>query len=871
MKFVSFVTVMLFFSAALKAREVAIQVDPAAGVVGETAAAELAKFVGEVHPSDKFVVKPRGGGAPAAGTIQLVLDPEMPGAQPGEFRVSTVPTSGGEAGEIRAATPKALLDGVYATLERAHGVGFYLSRTAHESARGGPFSFEGWDFTDWPLAEERGIMAWPNFLSGCSTWSREEWLDFVRRAARMRATHILLHTYANDPLLGFELNGHERPVGWINSTRKGRTYAVEHITDVRNIPGAEGLFQEAWFGAEAAKVPDDKRVAASRDQMRAVFEEAHRFGLKTVWAIDVDTAEAHPQPMIEAVLQPGEITKRGSTRLINPESPGGYAWHKQFLKTITAAIPAIDRLVIWVRAPHMSPVMDLASGELPEAWRADLEARTAGLDQKSAEAGIYYASRVHAAWQRALAELGRDDIEIGFGSWTWAEDKFSVAHRVFPPAAPFYLKDYANAVGSGSAKNRERWSAIGAQRKLTPIAYVHHDDGRQCGPPLGLPQDLPGNLEAMKFNGLAGVIWLTRPLDIYFRSAWDRLWESGKSLTHADACKRMAADTVGPDAADEFAKFLQAWSTKGKTFGRETEEQFAPLDRGKKRTETSDDNAGKEVEKLVAEVDREQAASRPHLEAAAKLAATPEAKAHIACFRHYLDWVRLFFAAQAIRAAGDPDALAKRPETDAVRAFSQAALALGPTAGERGQVASLAARWMTFFTEKRQNLGIEPLRMRFMPTNHDPLARKPGTMTFHFDSGGAAWIALGQKETGLEAGIDADMADGLDHGWISAEGTLAVAATDVRGGTTVPAGRYHLVLHFPRAWRNEAAAVRVRAGGQDLGIVNPGANNGVARLGTQIELETPGELPVRLEGQAGSTVALSALELIPQRAETPGH
>ena len=75
--------------------------------------------------------------------------------------------------------------------------------------------------------------------------------------------------------------------------------------------------------------------------------------------------------------------------------------------------------------------------------------------------------------------------------------------------------------------------------------------------------------------------------------------------------------------------------------------------------------------------------SRPHLEAAAQLAKSNGAKAQIAYFQRYLDWVRLFAAAQAVRANGDASALARRLEVDAIRAFSQAALALGPTAGER--------------------------------------------------------------------------------------------------------------------------------------------------------------------------------------------
>ena len=771
--------------------------------VAQTAAEELSLFLGQLHEGDSFPIVSQ---APANGKqIRLAASLEQAVAlglpvedfeQPGAFRVAAE----ADRGIIAAASPKALLDAVYTLLEQVHGQGFYLSENASASARKGAFTFEGWDLHDWPLIEERSIMAWPNFLSGVSTWTREEWLHWVRQAARMRATHLLYHTYANNPLLYLELDGYERPVGWMNSTRKGRTYAVEHIWDVRNIPGAEGLYEEAWFGSEAAKVPDEERVQASRDLMAAVFAEAHKYGLKNVWAIDVDTYEAHPQEMIESVLNEDEYftAKARNWKLIKPDTQGGYRWHKTLMQELTETMPDIDRLIVWVRAYTMSPVMAMTPDQLPSDWQADLTARVGELPEiknmgNYNPAGIYYASKVADAWEQALAELDHD-IEVGFGSWTWQDDKFVTAHRLFPEDAPFYQKDYGNSISRG----RSVFSDIETDRHVVPIAYVHHDDGHQCGPPLKLPKDLLGNLQNMNATGHSGVIWLTRPLDIYFRSAWDRLWYSGRDRTHEDACERMAADFVGPAAQEPFADFLEEWTAKGITFGRETSDQFGPIKRGDDVIENRDDKAGQKMERLVERVEKSQSKTRPLLQEASALADSEDAQAHIRYFNEYLDWVKLYFEAQLARANADQNVLLQRPEEKAIRAFSQAALAYEPTAGERGQVASLAARWQTFFVQQRQHLGLEPIRLRCMPTNHDFNARKRGEQTFHYDTQGGTWRVLGQEETKHEAVLDAaSTGNAITDAWIQSENTLTLDLQDVRGETELPGGTYQVSVYLP--------------------------------------------------------------------------
>jgi hypothetical protein len=83
----------------------------------------------------------------------------------------------------------------------------------------------------------------------------------------------------------------------------------------------------------------------------------------------------------------------------------------------------------------------------------------------------------------------------------------------------------------------------------------------------------------------------------------------------------------------------------------------------------------------------------------------------------------------------------------------------GTTHGEKGILISLNLRWLPYFVSLRQALGMEPLRIRFAPTSHEPLAQSPGRNTFAFDPEGHLWQVLGQTEAGAEVGPDGLKAD----------------------------------------------------------------------------------------------------------------
>jgi hypothetical protein len=65
---------------------------------------------------------------------------------------------------------------------------------------------------------------------------------------------------------------------------------------------------------------------------------------------------------------------------------------------------------------------------------------------------------------------------------------------------------------------------------------------------------------------------------------------------------------------------------------------------------------------------------------------------------------------------------------------------------------------------------MEPVRINFAPTSHDPLAQDPGLFTFHFGPGHELWECWGEDETGasvfrLPSSVTPEMEDSAPAVW----------------------------------------------------------------------------------------------------------
>ena len=306
------------------------------------AAGELASFLQNIYPNDRFVVKtevPEHGDYILLGTVSG-FNPIQPFVNAddvsvaGSFIVKNTTHDGRQLGIICGNDSRGLMDGVYSLLEQKLGYGFYLSYNAKENVDTGNFSFEKWDLQAAPTVKERITFNWHNFISGCTAWNYEDWKHWVLQSARMRYTGVMIHTYGWSPLTQFAFNGQVKKVEYIQNTRNGDHWGVAHTHDVRDLVGGEIFESEGpVFGAETGKiglngVTMENRVQKAKELMKKVSLYARdSVGMDFIFAWDVDTKDCNHQEQI-LTLDPVDrfLEKESGYWLARPDTEKGDAF-----------------------------------------------------------------------------------------------------------------------------------------------------------------------------------------------------------------------------------------------------------------------------------------------------------------------------------------------------------------------------------------------------------------------------------------------------------------------------------------------------------------------------------------------------------------
>jgi len=799
--------------------EVPVVISPSVAPLTKFAASELSKYLHLLYPGSTFPIResfPPTSSCIHVGTLED--SPEFskyvkPDAllHPDSFVVTTATEGQTAVGVIAGADARATLFAVYSLLEEL-GFGFYLSYDAYPDPHRGPFRFDAWKLADAPLSRERIVFSWHNFLSGCSGWSLPDWQHWISQSAKMRYNSIMVHAYGNNPMYSFTHNGQRKPTGFWPTSAKGRDWGTEHVNDVRRIWGGEQVFQSAVFGSSAALVRTEQTVEAATRLMQRVFAFARSRGLGVNFALDLDTFSSNPQNII-ATLPESATFSKGGFRLPNPEMPEGFAYYRSQMGQLLNTYPEIDRIVVWFReeTDPWSPWRVLQVPDLPEPWQREFQKALEKLPARADDPGLFAISKILKALRKSLDDLGKDQVQLATGCWSY---HYLFAADAFMPAGVSMISiDQYNLLVEDHDVQREI-QAVSRRRKVIPIPYAQDDDDHYAGRPFTPGARLAWTLQYCHCAGNGIIHWTTRPLDIYFKSFSTQVWSATEDQPLSETCDQMAERTFGKAARAEGARYLLQWIIEAPLFGIESANVF--------------------IDHPLGDTQAAIVACQQRLDMLEKISRLPLSDKGADAVGYYRDWenfVAGLFRSHsawersvALRKKGEiaraRDALADcQPET-VLEQYARMASRLGITSGEKGLLISMNLHWLPYIVSQRQALGLESVRVKFMPTEHEPLAQAPGLFTFFFDRNHQLWMGLGEKETGIPASMRSNPPGEVQDAGLESAGPFTLTVRCMMGEPLLP-GSYNahlLFAHPPAAEAESVLDLELRGGSETEAI-----------------------------------------------------
>ncbi len=776
--------------------EVPIVVSPSAAPLTKFAASELSKYLPLLYPGSVFRVRespPQAGLYIRLGTLED--SPQLgkylaPGEQrrPDSFRVTTAREGQSAVGVMVGADARATLFAVYALLEKL-GFGFYLSYDAYPDPHSGPFGLEAWQFADAPLSPERMVFNWHNFLSGCSGWSLPDWQSWISQAAKMRYSSIMVHAYGNNPMYSFTHNGQRKPTGFWPTSARGRDWGTVHVNDVRRIFGGEKVFPSPVFGSSAALVPAEKTVEAATALMQQVFAFARSRGLGVNFAVDLDTFSSNPQNII-ATLPESATFRKGEYRLPNPDTPEGFAYYRSQVQQLLNTYPEIDRIVVWFReeTDPWSPWRVLQVQDFPAPWQSEFREALEKLPARADDPGLFAISKIVKALRQSLDDLGKGHVQLATGCWSY--HYLFAADAFMPAGVSMICIDQYNLLFEDQDVQREI-QAVSARRKVIPIPYAQDDDGHYAGRPFTPGPRLAWTLQDCRCAGNGIIHWTTRPLDIYFKSFSAQVWSATEDQALSETCDQMAERTFGRTVREEGGRYLLHWIREAPMFGCESTDKFIEHPLGDAQAAIFD------CQQRLQTLDK---ISRLPLSAkrAERVAYYRDWENFVLGFyRSHSAWERSVALGKEGKVARAREALADCKPEAVLEQYARMASKGGMTSGEKGLLVSMNLHWLPYIVSQRQALGLESVRVKFMPTRHEPLAQSPGRYTFFIDRDHHLWIGWGEKETGVAAFERSEPPEEVSDAGLESDRPFSLTLRCMMGEPLLPSS-YNAQLLFAR-------------------------------------------------------------------------
>ncbi len=796
------------------------------------AASELGIYLEKVYPSFQFTVTDvveKEGMTVRLGlcnefTQNQQLLKDLPTKEEG-FLVRTVSD---KQVIITSKSERGLFYAVYSLVEKL-GCDFYLSYDAPVKPKA-ILNFAEWNLSDAPLQQERVMYQWHNFLSGCTGWDYKNWCYWIDQSAKMRYNTIMLHTYGNNPMVSFEYNGKKKAVGYINTSNKGRDWGIQHVNDVRLMPGGE-VFDEPVFGAKEAQVPDSMREKAISKLMNQVFEHARQMDMKINLAVDLDTWSANPKNIIESL--PAEcLIKTNEQSVVNPDTAScGYPYYKAQVKSLITDYPQLNTITVWVRYNETLWRKNLKDSTFPENWRKEWAQLKLDhpefLKDKQAET-IFAFSKIVLAYQKALRELNRADISVGFGSWG----------PEFMPSAAVLMPQNCTLVSLDNLVRFETdWytsllKKATAIHKVIPIVWAHHDDHRYMGRPYTPYPNFNKMLNDRKATGFGIMHWTTRPLDIYIKSLGNQVWQKSENVSLDTTLLNYTQSMFG-STQQALQDYMKAWITKGPMFGRETSTHL--FDLGKQKVGEKFEPIDSTLLGIYSRISKMKEVDKKSLSPSGIKVFSYYSmmeEFYLSLFKNQQKFTSYYDMASRESYDSAREIMATTNPEKTIELYSKASSILPITPGEKALIFSMATRWLPDYLNLQQRLRMQPIYYKFAPTQHDSLAQAPGNGTYFIDKDKVMWTcrgvkALGSGATGVFSTKEAANlpANSLTYFQATKPFTFNLTTLD---NNNLALGKYKITLQYVGGKdksSNDCKLYRVTKGKQELIETKPSETN----------------------------------------------
>lgn len=236
-----------------------------------------------------------------------------------------------------------VLYGAYQLLELL-GARFYLSGTSLPRPTE-PFAPD-LSIDAAPAITLRGYMPYTDFLTGPSTWDREDYVASIDAAARLRLNLFSMHFYTFEPIGQFEFRGERRTEAFWDTSRTSRWRKKPgRLSEMR--VGRE-LFEpyarSDTFGARSAieATSPDERFQLAEADVQAAFALARERGMTTTIGIEVTDPPLEFRALVDPQYRFG-TDKFG----ICPSSPDARELLTSWLQALVDTFPGVDVYSLW--------------------------------------------------------------------------------------------------------------------------------------------------------------------------------------------------------------------------------------------------------------------------------------------------------------------------------------------------------------------------------------------------------------------------------------------------------------------------------------------------------------------------------------------